>query len=234
MEAGALARRTGTAHAVGKSFGRASVIISRFRRLRAPAFVRPGRGSRFRLLLRLRPVGRATLLVAIAVGLAGASVALAAGSDDTPPPASAAKPRAPAEPLPPLRMSADRLDLDVEAGTAVLTGHVELAGGAMSLRCPRVDVRYDHVPHVTWARGTGGVVAEVSGVRAEAPEVEVDVAARALELRGGVRLTRGEGWLTADRARIDLATGKVSMSEVKGSIPIQAGAAGVGALPKAP
>ena len=183
---------------------------------------------------------RAPLLVAIAASLAGASVAAAAGpGDDRPAASSAPAPDASAghaagKAMAPLQMSADRLDLDVEAGTAVLTGHVELAGGAMVLRCPRVDVRYDRVPHVTWARGTGGVVAEVSGVRAEAPEVEVDVASRALELRGGVRLTRGEGWLTADRARIDLGTAKVSLSDVKGSIPIQGGVDGVGPLPKSP
>jgi hypothetical protein len=80
------------------------------------------------------------------------------------------------------------------------------------------------VPHVTWARGSGGVVAEVKGVRAEAPEVELDLPGQSLALRGGVRLTRGEGWITADSATIQIATGKVSMIGVKGSIP-------VGALP---
>lgn len=119
-----------------------------------------------------------------------------------------------------LQMSADRLDLDVEAKTALLTGHVRLARGAMTLSCPRVDVRYDHVPHVTWARGSGGVVAEVKGVRAQAPDVEVDLGARTMELRGGVRLTRGDGWITAERASINIATAKVTMSDVKGSIPI--------------
>jgi lipopolysaccharide transport protein LptA len=120
----------------------------------------------------------------------------------------------------PLQMSADRLELDVEAKTALLTGHVKLARGPMSLTCPRVDVRYDQVPHVTWAKGSGGVVADVKGVRAEAPEVEIDLATRSMELRGGVRLTRGEGWITAERASINIGTGKVSMSEVKGSLPI--------------
>jgi lipopolysaccharide export system protein LptA len=119
-----------------------------------------------------------------------------------------------------LEMSADQLDLDVEAKTAQLTGHVRLARGAFTLRCPRVDVRYDQVPHVTWARGSGGVVAEVKGVKAEAPEVEVDLAARTMDLHGGVRLSRGEGWITAERASINIATGKVSMSDVKGSIPV--------------
>jgi len=137
-------------------------------------------------------------------------------------PLSAARPLG-AEPAPDgeaLQMSADHLDLDVEARTALLTGHVKLARGAMTLSCPRVDVRYDQVPHVTWARGSGGVVAEVKGVRAEAPDVEVDLGARTMELRGGVRLTRGDGWITAERATINIATARVTMSDVKGSIPV--------------
>jgi lipopolysaccharide export system protein LptA len=130
-----------------------------------------------------------------------------------------AEPREP--PAEPLAMSSDRLELDAEARTAVLTGHVKLARGPMSLSCPRVDVRYDQVPHVTWVKGSGGVVAEVKGVRAEAPEVELDLASRTMELRGGVRLSLGDGWLTAERASINIATAKVTMSEVKGSIPVR-------------
>ncbi len=135
----------------------------------------------------------------------------------------------PKDPSPgePIDLTADRLELDVEAKTAVLTGHVKLARGpgkgappTFTLGCSRLDVRYDQVPHVTWAKGTGGVTAEVKGVRAEAPEVELDLAARTLELRGGVKLTRGEGFLTAERANIHLGTGKVTLSEVKGSIPL--------------
>jgi lipopolysaccharide export system protein LptA len=151
---------------------------------------------------------RSALLVALAVA---APLATLAGPLSAEPHDDAGEP---------LQMSADRLDLDVEAKTALLTGHVKLARGAMSLSCPRVDLRYDHVPHVTWARGSGGVVAEVRGVRAEAPDVEVDLGARTMELRGGVRLTRGDGWITAERASIDIATAKVTMSDVKGSIPI--------------
>lgn len=132
-----------------------------------------------------------------------------------------AEPREPREPpAEPLAMSSDRLELDAEARTAVLTGHVKLSRGPMSLSCPRVDLRYDQAPHVIWAKGSGGIVAEVKGVRAEAPEVELDLASRTLELRGGVRLTHGEGWLTAARASIDITTARVTMSEVKGSIPV--------------
>jgi lipopolysaccharide export system protein LptA len=151
------------------------------------------------------PRAPALLLSAAALAVAGAPVA-------DPLPASAAKE--------PLEMSAEHLDLDVEARTALLTGGVKLVKGSLTIACPRVEVRYDQVPHVTWARGSGGVVAEVKGVRAEAPEVELDLTGQALSLRGGVRLTRGEGWITADLATIQIATGKVSMTGVKGSIPV--------------
>ncbi|MEO7327813.1 MAG: LptA/OstA family protein [Minicystis sp.] len=123
----------------------------------------------------------------------------------------------------PLAMTADHLELDLETKTAVLTGHVKLGKGGLSVSCPRVDVRYDQVPHVTWVKGTGGVLAEVKGVRAEAPEAELDLQSQTLELRGGVRLTRGEGWISAERASIQIASGKVSMSDVKGSIPVKPG-----------
>lgn len=119
-----------------------------------------------------------------------------------------------------LEMSADRLEIDVEARTAVLSGSVSLTKGAMAVRCPRVDLRYDHVPHVTWAKGSGGVVAEVKGVRGEAPEVELDLVKQTLDLRGGVKLTHGGGWLTAERATIHIATAKVTLTEVKGSVPV--------------
>ena len=127
-----------------------------------------------------------------------------------------------AETKSPLEISAEHLDVDVEAKTAVATGHVKLTKGKMTLSCPRVDVRYDHVPVVTWVKGSGGVTAEVRGVKALAPEVELDVGAQTLELRGGVRLVRGDGWLTAEKATIDIATGKVSLSDVKGVLPIDA------------
>ena len=131
----------------------------------------------------------------------------------------AAEPRPPAAEEP-LSMTADQLDLDVEGKSARLTGHVKLTRGAVSVSCPRVELRYDDAPRVKWAKGSGGVVAEVKGARAEAPEVEIDFAARSLTLRGGVKITRGDGWITAERASIDMATARISMTQVKGSIPL--------------
>ena len=119
-----------------------------------------------------------------------------------------------------LSLQADRLDVDVATGEAVLTGNVALSKGDLKVACPRIDLKYDNTPHVKWAKGSGGVSADVRGVHAEAPEVELDLQRQILDLRGGVRLTRGQGWLQADRATIDLASAKVTLAQVKGSIPV--------------
>jgi lipopolysaccharide export system protein LptA len=117
-------------------------------------------------------------------------------------------------------LQADRLDIDIMAGEATMTGKVTLSKGDLSVSCPRIDLRFDHAPHVTWARGSGGVTADVQGVHAEAPSVELDLPGHKLDLSGGVKLTRGHGWLTADSARIDIASAKVSLTQVKGAIPV--------------
>jgi lipopolysaccharide export system protein LptA len=119
-----------------------------------------------------------------------------------------------------LDLTADKLEVDVPAGTAILTGHVTLVRGSLRVDCPRIDVRYDEAPRVTWAKGSGGVTADIRGVHAEAPEVELDLARHILELRGGVRLTRGQGWLNADKATIEIASAKVTLKDVKGSLPV--------------
>jgi lipopolysaccharide export system protein LptA len=123
----------------------------------------------------------------------------------------------------PVKLEADQLDIDILRGEATLTGKVTLTKGDLVVNCPRIDLRFEHAPHVTWARGSGGVTADVRGVHAEAPSVELDLAKQVLDLRGGVKLTRGQGWLTADSARIEIATAKVSLSQVKGAIPVAKG-----------
>jgi lipopolysaccharide export system protein LptA len=117
-------------------------------------------------------------------------------------------------------LQADKLEVDVATGTAILTGQVVLSKGDMAVRCPRVDLKFDSSPHLNFAKGSGGVVADVRGVHGEAPEVELDLKRQVLELRGGVKLSRGQGWLQADRATIELATGRVTATQVKGSIPV--------------
>jgi lipopolysaccharide export system protein LptA len=117
-------------------------------------------------------------------------------------------------------VSADRLEVDVEKGTATLSGNVSAKFGELDVKCPTVEIRYDRSPRVSWAKGSGGVSARMKGIDATASIVEFDAGARTVALHGGVRLTRGKGWLTAEHATVDIATGKVSLQDVKGSIPV--------------
>jgi lipopolysaccharide transport protein LptA len=151
------------------------------------------------------------LVVLLAMAVAPVSLA------EPPKPAPAPAPKEKAEPV---RVVADKLDIDLEAKSAVLSGNVRLERGTMKVRAPRFDVRYDEVPNVVWAKGTGGVVAEVKGAKAEAPEVEIDLKKQSLALRGGVRLTRGEGWIKAEQATIDMASGKVALTGVEGVLTV--------------
>lgn len=121
-----------------------------------------------------------------------------------------------------VEISAETLDVDTKEQTAVLSGKVVFSKGQdLVLRCPKIEVKYEQSgPRVAWARGSGGVTADVKGVRAEAPELELDLVKQKLWLRGGVRLYRGQGWVAADGAEIDLATARVSMTNVKASLPV--------------
>jgi hypothetical protein len=40
-------------------------------------------------------------------------------------------------------------------------------------------------------------------------------------LTGNVRVARGRGWVTAERATLDMASGKVTLHAVKGEIPVE-------------
>jgi lipopolysaccharide transport protein LptA len=120
-----------------------------------------------------------------------------------------------------LDIKADKLDVDIEKGNAILTGNVTAVMGELSVECPKVEIRYDEAPKVRWAKGTGGVKAIVKGITASADSIEVDVSNRSVKLAGTVRMTRGKGWIEAERASIDIATKKVTLQQVKGSIPVE-------------
>jgi lipopolysaccharide export system protein LptA len=119
-----------------------------------------------------------------------------------------------------LDISADRVEVDIERGTALLQGNVSTRLGELEVHCPTVEIRYDRSPRVSFARGTGGVSARLKGIDATANAVEFDAASRTVALHGSVRLSRGRGWVTAEHATVDIASGKVSLQEVKGSIPV--------------
>jgi lipopolysaccharide export system protein LptA len=121
-----------------------------------------------------------------------------------------------------LDVTAQRLDVDIERGQAVLEGDVRASLGDLQVQCPKVEMRYDEAPTVKWVRGTGGVHATLRDIEATAQLVEVDVGRRQVKLTGGVELRRGRTWVHADSAVIELVTRRVSLHAVKGSIPVQA------------
>lgn len=120
----------------------------------------------------------------------------------------------------PVSVSADRLLVDVHKGTAVLTGAVQLRRGELVVQCARVEARYDEAPNITWARATGQVTAQLNDVHARAQEAEIVLAKRVLELRGGVKLWRRGAWIEAQEAQVDLVSGRLTLEQVKGSIPV--------------
>ncbi|MGC4088387.1 MAG: LptA/OstA family protein [Polyangiaceae bacterium] len=120
-----------------------------------------------------------------------------------------------------LDIKADSLEVDMSRGSAILEGKVKASLGELQVECAKVEVRYDEAPNVRWARGTGGVSARIKGIAATANSVEVDVVRRSVRLEGSVKLSRGKGWVTADSATIDVATRKVVLNDVQGSIPVQ-------------
>jgi lipopolysaccharide transport protein LptA len=117
-------------------------------------------------------------------------------------------------------VQADSLEIDVATGSAILSGKVVLSKGDLTVKCPKFDLKFNATPQVKWAKGSGGVVADVRGVHGEAPEVELDMVKQTLEMRGGVKLSRGQGWIQAEKATIDLSTAKVTATQIKGSIPV--------------
>lgn len=120
-----------------------------------------------------------------------------------------------------LDVSADRLEIDVERGTALLRGNVSLSFAEIEIRCPTVDIKYDRSPRVSSAHGAGGVTARFKGIEAAADTIDFDATSRKVGLSGNVRLSQGRGWIRAERAALDISSGKVSLEEVKGSIPVE-------------
>jgi len=121
-----------------------------------------------------------------------------------------------------LDVTAKQLDVNLAKGVALLDGDVHVKLGELDISCDRVDIRYDDAPMVRWARGSGNVRASMRGVTATAQSLEVEVPERRVRLVGNVKISRGKGWVQADNASIDLPTGRITLDEIRGSIPIEA------------
>ncbi|HMJ13884.1 MAG TPA: LptA/OstA family protein [Polyangiaceae bacterium] len=149
-----------------------------------------------------------------AVLLAVAAVCSGAGTPAAP---AAARPAPLAQKL---EVQADTLDLDVARETLTLRGNVQARLGDLELSCPSVEARYDERAQLRSARCTAGASAKMKGFSATARSIDIDVLERRVQLQGDVRVVRGTGWLRAESATVDLATKRVSLNQVRGSIPL--------------
>ena len=109
----------------------------------------------------------------------------------------------------PVEITADRLDLDQAAGTAVFVGNVRVGQGELRLAADRVEVFY--------VEGSGGANGEVQRMvangnvtlsngteAAEANEAVYEVAAGKVAMQGDVLLTQGKSALSSETLNIDL------------------------------
>jgi lipopolysaccharide export system protein LptA len=108
--------------------------------------------------------------------------------------------------------------VDLAARSALLEGRVELRREQATLRCQRLELRFDAQGQVLWARGAGGVLVETPELRAEAEEATFELAQSRVQLRGPVRAQQGGLKLEAAGASVDLFGQQLELTEVRGSV----------------
>lgn len=125
----------------------------------------------------------------------------------------------------PVHLKAGRLKVDLAARQATLEEHVTLRRAAATLRCPRVELRFDAQGQVTWAQGSGGVTVDDRDLHAEAAEVSFDLEKRSMILRGSVRVQKAGARLTAASATVDLVHQQIELTDVEGAVASPASSA---------
>ena len=112
----------------------------------------------------------------------------------------------------PVEITAETLDVDQEAGTALFDGDVTVEQGTLLLTADRLRVTYGEDPATGRTRisllvAEGNVVLITPEEEAQANQAVYDLAEGQLTLTGAVRLEQRGNLLTGDRLVIDLDTG---------------------------
>lgn len=111
----------------------------------------------------------------------------------------------------PVEITAEALELDQAAGTAIFTGAVRVAQGELRLAADRMEVFYAGEEGGTGAvqrmLATGNVTLSNGAEAAEAQRATYEVASGIVEMEGEVLLTQGRNALSSERLRIDLEAG---------------------------
>jgi lipopolysaccharide transport protein LptA len=128
-----------------------------------------------------------------------------------------------------VEVDADRLTLDGSGGAALLTGHVRLRRGALSLTCDRLTTRSDASGALVEARAEGSVRVQRGGLVATAAAARLDLARGEVVLDGPVRLVRAEGTVEGARVVVALSDGRVTVERARGRLRLRAAAPAEGA-----
>lgn len=108
--------------------------------------------------------------------------------------------------------TSDALTIDQDTGTAVFTGNVIIAQGALRLAADKVDVLYsEETGDIVQLTATDNVVVTTATDAAEAQTAVYDVAAGIVTLTGDVLLTQGRSAISADRMVLDVDTGTATI-----------------------
>lgn len=117
-----------------------------------------------------------------------------------------------ADPNAPVEITADNLEIDQASGTAVFQGNVVLGQGNLRLSAGRVQVTYnDASGDISRLSASGGVTFVTDTEAAEAATADYNLDDGTLVLSGDVLLTQGASAISADRMRVNLATGAAQM-----------------------
>jgi lipopolysaccharide export system protein LptA len=122
----------------------------------------------------------------------------------------------------PVEITADALELDQAAGTAIFIGEVRVGQGELRMSADRIEVFYARADSAEGPQGAGGgdasgavqrmvatgsVTLSNGAEAAEAERATYEVASGIVEMEGSVLLTQGRNALSSERLRIDLNTG---------------------------
>ena len=111
----------------------------------------------------------------------------------------------------PVEVTADQLDFNQDAGTAVFTGNVLVVQGGLRLAADVVDVAYgpdaEGETEVQRLEATGGVTLVNGPDAAEAQRAIYTIGDGVLVMTGDVLLTRPDTALTGDTLRLNIDTG---------------------------
>ncbi|QYX56950.1 lipopolysaccharide transport periplasmic protein LptA [Roseovarius sp. SCSIO 43702] len=114
----------------------------------------------------------------------------------------------------PVEVTADNLAVDQNDGTAIFTGGVVIAQGAMRLSAPWVKVHYveDETGRIDRLEAKQGVTLVSGEDAAEAASADYNVQTGVITMSGDVLLVQGRNAITGDNMFVDTVAGTARMT----------------------